>query len=219
VRCSNCSISQNRQGPSGVSRGCKATGRRCNINFAGPHLETVDESLTLRRVRGRPPLVLPALEPGFSARQRREGPKPLSLSQDYQATGAIGRSDAWRAWIGPPEGASDGYHCRPSTSPVHDHRIHLRPPISIVSEPGLPRPARRLVMAMTTSCGACRFWMRYTLEDGVANAEAPSSKEGSLRRIFKFARRVLASARTGTEGNTTVAPKTDASSVYGLTGH
>ena len=185
-------------------------------NFAWRHLETVDESLTLRRVRGRPLLELPALEPGFSARQRREGPKPLSLSQNYQATGAIGRSDAWRAWIGPPEGASDGCNCRPPTSPVLDHRIHLRPPISIVSEPGLPRPARRRVMAMT---GASRSRMRHTLEDGVANAEAPSSIEGSLRRIFKFVRRVLASARTGTEGNSPVAPKTDASSVYGLMGH
>ncbi len=185
-------------------------------NFAWRHLETVDESLTLRRVRGRPLLELPALEPGFSARQRREGPKPLSLSQNYQATGAIGRLDAWRAWIGPPEGASDGCNCRPPTSPVLDHRIHLRPPISIVSEPGLPRPARRRVMAMT---GACRYRMRHTLEDGVANAEAPSSKEGSLRRIFKFVRRVRASTRTGTEGNPALAPKTDASSVYGLMGH
>jgi hypothetical protein len=68
-------------------------------------------------------------------------------------------------------------------------------------------------VAMT---GACRSWMRDTLEDGVANAEAPSSIEGSLR---KFVRRVLASARTGTEGNSPVAPKTDASSVYGLMGH
>jgi hypothetical protein len=176
----------------------------------------VDESLTLRRVRGRPLLRLRALEPEFSARQRREGLKPLSLSQDLQTTGTLGRLGAWRAWIGPPEGASDGYHYRLPTSPVRDHRIHQRPPISIVSEPGLPRPARQRVMAMT---GACRSWMRDTLEDGVANAEAPSSIEGSLRRIFKFVRRVLASARTGTEGNSPVAPKTDASSVYDLMGH
>ena len=194
---------------------CK-TDSRCNNNFTGRHLETVDESLTLRRVRGRPPLRLRALEPGLSARQRRGGPKPLSLSQNYQATGTLGRSGAWRAWTGPPEGASDGYHYRPPTSPVRDHRIHQLPPISIASEPGLPRPARRRVVAMT---GARWARMRHTLEDGVANAEAPSSKEGSLRRIFKFVHRVSASARTGTEGNSALAPKTDASSVYGLTGH
>ncbi len=172
------------------------------------------------REGGRPP-GLRALEPGFAsgARQRREGPKPLSLSQDFQVTGTFGRSGAWRAWIGPPEGAFDGSDYRPPTSPVRDHRIHPRSPISIASEPGLPRPARGRVMAMTNSWGACGNRLRHTLEDGVANAEAPSSQEGSLRRIFEFVRRINASARTGTEGNPALAPKTNASSVYGLMGH
>jgi len=178
--------------------------------------EIVDESRTLAR-EGSAPLRLRALGPGFCVEcaSEREGPKPLSLSQDFQATGVLGRSDAWRTRIGPPEGASDGYHCRPPISPILDHRIRLRSSISMASEPGLPRPAHWRVMAMT---GACRSSMRHTLEDGVANAEAPSSQEGSLR-VFKFVRRFLASARIGTEGNSPLAPKTDASSVYGLTGH
>jgi hypothetical protein len=166
------------------------------------------------------PAQAPALVPEFtsSARQRREGLKPLSLSQDYQATGAFSQSDARRTWIGPPEGASDGCHGRPPTSPVRDLRIRLRPPIAIVSELGPPRLARRRVMAINRQ-GASRSWMRYTLEDGVANAEAPSSQEGSLRRLFEFERRVPAPARNGTEGNPALAPKTNASSVYGLMGH
>ena len=180
----------------------------------------MDESRTLAAVKGVGPAQALALAPGFtsSARQRREGPKPLSLSQDYQATGALSRSDAWRTRIGPPEGASDGCHCRPPASPVRDLRIHLRPPIAIVSELGLPRPARQRVMAIN-HYGASRSRMRHTLEDGVANAEAPSSQEGSFRRLFEFERRVLGSARNGTEGDPTLAPKTDASSVYGLMGH
>jgi len=166
------------------------------------------------------PAQAPALAPEFtsSARQRREGPKPLSLSQDYQATGTLSRSGAWRTWIGPPEGASDGCQSRPPTSPVRDLRIRLRPPIAIVSELGLPRPVRQRVMAIN-HYGASRGRMRHTLEDGVANAEAPSSQEGSLRGLFEFERRVPASARNGAEGNPALAPKTDASSVYGLMGH
>jgi len=169
-------------------------------------------------VKGSVPAQAPALVPEFtlSARQRREGPKPLSL--DYQATGSLSQSGAWRTWIGPPEGAFDGCHGRPPTSPVRDLCIRLRRPIAIVSELDLPRPARQRVMAIKHH-GASRPRMRHTLEDGVANAEAPSSQEGSLRCLFEFERRVLTSARNGTEGNPALAPKTDASSVYGIMGH
>lgn len=201
-------------------RGARVSARlpgRCNKKIRCPAIVKLWTNRVLLRARGRPRSGSVLWGPGFasSARQRREGPKPLSLSQDFQATGVHGRSDAWRTRIGPPEGASDGHHCRPPISPILDHRIRLRSSISMASEPGLPRPARRRVMAMT---GACRSSMRHTLEDGVANAEAPSSQEGSLR-VFKFVRRFLASARIGTEGNSPLAPKTDASSVYGLTGH
>ncbi len=178
--------------------------------------KTVDESSNVRRVRG--PSLSSAAAELLKCASEKEGVTPLSsLSQDFKTTGAYGRSDAWRARTGPPEGAFDGCIFRPPPDPVRDHRIHLHSPITIAGAPGLPRAARRCVLVMTKSVGACRPWARHTLEDGVANAEAPSSREGPTR-VFEFVRRSLASARIGLEGDPAVAPKTDASSEYCLTG-
>lgn len=142
---------------------------------------------------------------------------PLSsLSQNFNATGAFGQSDAWRARTGPPEGAFDGFNFRPPPSPVRDLRIHLHSPITIAGMPSLPRAARQCVVVMMTSVGVGRPWARHTLEDGVANAEAPSSREGPTR-VFEFVHSSLASARLGLDRDPALAPKTDASSEYSLT--
>jgi len=138
-----------------------------------------------------------------------------SLSQDFKTTGAIGWSDARRARTGPPEGASDGLTFRPPPKPVRDHRIHLHPPFTIASDPNLPGSARWRVVVERYLVGACRLRARHTLEDGVANAEAPSSKEGPTRRVFGFVHRSLASARIGMVAPA-VAPQTNASSEYCL---
>ena len=57
-----------------------------------------------------------------------------------------------------------------------------------------------------------------TREDGVANAEAPSSREGPKRCIFNFTRCSFTSARFAVVAHPALAPKTDASTEYGLTG-
>ncbi len=178
-------------------------------------IKTVDESHRVRIARGAGPLSAPLRGRVLSsARQReKEGVTPLSsLSQDDQETGVFGRSNAWRARTGPPEGAFDGFTIRPSPSSVRDHRNHLQSPITVASEPDPPRAACWRVVVIRSSVWARRPWARDTLEDGVANAEAPSSREGFIRRVFEFERRSLASARIGMDFYPALAPQTAASS-------
>ena len=133
-----------------------------------------------------------------------------SLSQNHRMTGTYGRLDAWRAWIGPPQGASDGRVCRPLPNPVRDRRNSLQSPTTAVHALRQSRPACWRVASVGRCVPDIRLRLRHTLEDGVANAEAPSSIEGPTRRIFT--RRSSASARIGMARNSALAPKTDASS-------
>ncbi len=184
-------------------------------------IKTVDESLKMRIARGAGPLSAPIRSLcACKCASEKEGVTPLSsLSQDDHATGDFGRSNAWRARTGPPEGAFDGFTIRPPPNSVRDHRNHLQSQITVASEPDPPRSACRRVAVIRNSVWARRPRTRYTLEDGVANAEAPSSREGSIRRVFEFVRRSLAAARIGMDFHPALAPQTDAPSEYCLTGH
>ena len=120
-----------------------------------------------------------------------------SLSQNCRTTGTIGRLDAWRAWIGPPQGASAGLDCRPLPTPVRDRRNLLPSPTTAVQAPRPSRPVCWRVASVGRCVPELRPRLRHTLEDGVANAEAPSSSEGPTHRIFLFTRHSFASARIG----------------------
>ena len=149
----------------------------------------------------------------YECASETEGQKALySLSQNCLTTGAIGRLDARRAWIGPPQGASAGSVSRPLPNPIRDRRNHLQSPTTAVHAPCQSRPACWRVASVGRCVPDSRLRLRHTLEDGVANAEAPSSSEGPTRRIFSFTRRSSASARIGMARNSALAPKTDASS-------
>lgn len=149
--------------------------RACNINFGrrSPRIwERITYSLLLRGPTSRGS----GSGADHECASEKEGQPPLnSLSQDCLATGAIGRLDAWRAWIGPPQGASAGSVCRPLPNPVRDRRNLLQSPTTAVQSPRPSRPVRWRV-AYVGSCVPGRWpRLRHTLEDGVANAEAPSS--------------------------------------------
>ena len=135
-----------------------------------------------------------------------------SLSQDCRSTGTYGRLDAWRAWIGPPQGASTGWVRRLLPNPVRDRRNLLQSPMTAVQAPRPSRPVSWRVASVGRYLPEHRLRLRHTLEDGVANAEAPSSSEGPTRRIFSFTRRSFASARFGMVSSSALAPQTDASS-------
>jgi hypothetical protein len=201
----------------------RATGPAMQPLFCSPKTaKTVDESLTVALARGAGPSSGSACNRSGarvleSARQRREGASPLSLSQDLKTTGAIGRSNARRAWTGPPEGPFDRFYPRPPPAPVRDRRTHLYPPFTTASAPSLPGSACWRIVVGRNSVRARRC-LRHLLEDGVANAEAPSSNEGLIRRVFEFARS-LASARIGLAVSVPVAPTTETSAEYCLTGH
>ena len=107
-----------------------------------------------------------------------------SLSQDCRSTGTYGRLDAWRAWIGPPQGASTGWVRRLLPNPVRDRRNLLQSPTTAVQAPRPSRPVNWRVASVGSYLPEHRLRLRHTLEDGVANAEAPSSSEGPTRRIF-----------------------------------
>lgn len=80
------------------------------------------ESLTLS---SRGPTSHRSAQDAVECASEREGHLPLlSLSQNCRTTGILGRMDAWRAWIGPPQGASDRSDHRPLPSP------YPRPPQS-----------------------------------------------------------------------------------------
>ena len=107
-----------------------------------------------------------------------------SLSQDCRSTGTYGRLDAWRAWIGPPQGASTGWVRRLLPNPVRDRRNLLQSPTFAVQALRPSRPVPWRVAFVDHCVTESRSRLRHTLEDGVANAEAPSSSEGPTRRIF-----------------------------------
>lgn len=195
--------------------------RACNINSARSALVTAVESHTLfiegadlsrLRLRSRT---------GACVRRRvrvREGGQlPLdSPCKNSRMTDAISRLDAWRAWTGPPQGASTDFSCRPLPNPVHDRRKPLHSPMTATQASRPPRAARRraLRIGFVSGCTA----LRHLLEDGVENAEAPSSYEGPTHRIFSSSRCILASASNGMALDTALAPKTDAASKYDLKG-
>ncbi len=81
-------------------------------------------------------------------------------------------------------------------------------------------PASATVRRFERGCGpADRLGMRHTLEDGVANAEASSSRKVPQCRVYEFSRRTIASARSAmVTTDPALAPKTDASSKYCVTG-
>ena len=135
-----------------------------------------------------------------------------SLSQNHRMTGTYGRLDAWRAWIGPPQGASAGRVRRLLPNPVRDRRNLLQSPTIAVQAPRPSRPASWRVAFVGRRIPERRSRLQHTLEDGVANAEAPSSSEGTTRRIFWFTRRSFASARIGMVSSSPLAPKTASSS-------
>lgn len=140
------------------------------------------ESLTLS---SRGPTSHRSAQDAVECASEREGHLPLlSLSQNCRTTGILGRMDAWRAWIGPPQGASDRSDHRPLPSPIRDRR-------------NLPQSSTDAVQAPCPSWLACwrvasfgrlvadlRPRLRHILEDGVDNAEAPSLFEGPAHRIF-----------------------------------
>jgi hypothetical protein len=192
--------------------------RACNINLRGPTPRIcgrITYSLSLRGPTSRGS----GSGADYECASETEGQKALySLSQNCLTTGAIGRLDARRAWIGPPQGASTGFVRRPLPNPIHDSRNHLQSPTTAVQA---LRPSRRAswrVAYVGRSASDCRVSLRHRLEDGVENAEAPSSLEGPTHRIFLYARRSSASASTGLVSDTALAPQTNASSEYDLTG-
>jgi len=153
----------------------------------------LDESTTLVG-EGADPLATPAWS-RIECASEKEGPTPLlSLSQNCRKTGSICRIDAWRAWMGPPQGASVSSDLRPLPSPIRDRRI---PPQSPMIAVRLPRPSwpvrRRMAFVGQLVCDCCSR-LRHLLEDGVDNAEAPSLVEGPTHRIFSCACRSFASA-------------------------
>ena len=168
--------------------------RACNINLPGPTPRIcgrITYSLSLRGPTSRGS----GSGADYECASETEGQKALySLSQNCLTTGVIGRLDARRAWIGPPQGASTGFVCRPPPNPIRDRRNHLQSPTIAVQA---LRPSRRAswrVAYVGRSASDCRLRLRHRLEDGVANAEAPSSLEGPTHRIFLYARRSYASA-------------------------
>jgi hypothetical protein len=194
----------------GFTRRRNTTAHATLICCAAP-LVSVDESLTLT-VEGAD-LSRLLLRSRLRVRVREGGRSALtSLSQNCQTTGTFGRLDAWRAWIGPPQGASAGLDCRPLPNPVRDRRNLLQSPMTAVQAPRPSRPVSWRVASVGRYLPEHRLRLRHTLEDGVANAEAPSSSEGLTHRIFLFTRRSPASARIGMARNSALAPKTDASS-------
>jgi hypothetical protein len=182
--------------------------RACNINLLR-RTPRVCGRIAYCGCRGGRPLAASAQEP-YRVRVREGGLLALtSLSQNWLTTGTYGRLDAWRAWIGPPQGASAGRVCRPLPNPVRDRCNLLQSPTTAVQPPRPSRPVRWRVASVGRCVSDPRPGLRHTLEDGVANAEAPSSSEGPTRRIFSFTRRSFASARIG---GSALAPQTDASS-------
>ncbi len=195
--------------------------RACNINSPCSALVSAVESLTLfcegADLSRLHPWSRTELCVGRRVRVREGGQLPLdSPCKNSRMTDAISRLDAWRAWTGPPQGASAGFVCRPPPSPVHDRRKPLHSPMTATQASRPPRAARRRVVRIgfVSGCTASR----HLLEDGVENAEAPSSYEGPTHRIFSFSRCILASASNGMALDTALAPKTDAASKYDLTG-
>jgi hypothetical protein len=185
--------------------------RACNINLLR-RTPRVCGRIAYSRRRGGRPLAAP-LRSRLRVRVREGGRLALtSLSQNCRTTGTIGRLDAWRAWIGPPQGASTGLDCRPLPNPVRDRRNLLQSPTTAVQPLRPSRPVCWRVASVGRYVPEHRLRLRHTLEDGVANAEAPSSSEGPTHRIFLFARRSSASAGIGMARNSALAPKTDASS-------
>jgi hypothetical protein len=150
------------------------------------------ESLTLN-VRG--PTLSRLLLGANRVRVREEGHLPLlSLSQNRRTTGVISRTDAWRAWIGPPQGASAGTDSRPLPNPIRDRRNLPQYPTDAVQAPRPSRPVYWRVAHVGRSVADHLTRLRHLLEDGVDNAEAPSLSEGPTHRIFSFACRSPASA-------------------------
>ena len=194
-----------------------ADGRACNINLPRRTLGYAGESLTLD-CEGADLLRL-RLGAGLECASEKEGQPPLSsLSQNRRSTGAIAQSDAWRAWMGPPQGASARSLYRPLPNPIRDRRNLPQSPTAVVRTPCPSWPVRWRVAHVGRSIADRQPRLRHSLEDGVENAEAPSSCEGPTRRIFSPARRSLASARTRMVSYPPLAPKTDASSKYDVTG-
>jgi hypothetical protein len=162
------------------------------------HILSIAEGADLSRLR---------LGSRLRVRVREGGRVALtSLSQNLRMTGTYGRLDAWRAWIGPPQGASDGRVCRPLPNPVRDRRNSLQSPTTAVHALRPSRPACWRVAFVGRCVPDVRLRLRHTLEDGVANAEAPSSSEGPTSRIFSFTRRSFASARIGIISSSALAP-------------
>ena len=171
--------------------------RACNINLLR-RTPRICGRIAYSCVEGADLSRLPAQEPITSARQRR---RPIGLDvsepESVERLAPIGRLDAWRAWIGPPQGASAGLDCRPLPNPVRDRRNLLQSPTTAVQAPRPSRPVCWRVASVGRCVPELRPRLRHTLEDGVANAEAPSSSEGPTHRIFLFTRRSFASARIG----------------------
>ena len=202
------------QSPFLTARG-NPTAHATLICCAAP-LGSVDESLTLI-VRG--PTSRSSARSWTECASEKEGRLPLlSLSQICQTSGEIGQADAWRAWIGPPQGASVGSDYRPLPSPIRDRRNLPQLPTAATELPCPSRPASWCVAYAGRSVADYIPRLRHRLEDGVANAEAPSSYEGPTRRISSYPRCSFASARIGMVSDPALAPKTNASSEYDLTG-
>ena len=161
--------------------------RPCNINLRGPTPRIcgrITYSLSLRGPTSRGS----GSGADYECASETEGQKALySLSQNCLTTGAIGRLDARRAWIGPPQGASTGFVRRPPPNPILDRRNLLQSPTSAVQTLRPSRRANWRVAYVGRSTSDRRFRLRHRLEDGVANAEAPSSREGPTHRIFLYA--------------------------------
>ena len=185
--------------------------RACNINLLR-RTPRVCGRIAYSHSRGGRPLAAPAQEPTTSARQRR---RPIGLDVSEPEL-----SNDWHLWpVGcvagmdrAAPGASAGLDCRPLPNPVRDRRNLLQSPMTAVQAPRPSRPVSWRVASVGRYLPEHRLRLRHTLEDGVANAEAPSSSEGLTHRIFLFARRSPASARIGMARNSALAPKTDASS-------
>lgn len=166
--------------------------RACNINLlrCTPRISTriaysVAEGADLSPLRSG----------GGRVRVREGGHLPLlSLSQDCRTTGILGRMDAWRAWIGPPQGASDRSDLRPLPSPIRDRRNLPQSSTFAVQTPCPSWPVCWRVASFGCLFADLAARLRHILEDGVANAEAPSLFEGPAHRIFSYSCRSPASA-------------------------